>query len=291
MPAVVREPVDEVADRAERPRRREVVAAGDHDRGEVGGLVGEAADERRLPDPGLAGHAHQPSRAAPRRAEGARQLRQRLVALEEGERVDVVERRWRAHLAPPVASPLVHRHDHPVAAAVGRRDHRLACPVVADGTAGGLDPARQRGLADEAVTPDRVEQLLLADHTVGMGGEVDQHVEDLGLDRHEQAGAAQLVAIEIELAVAEGEDHARPSKTVVSDPSVANRPVRPRHTGPTAGRSVRAPRVDRREPGPTDGRRRRRSPGCPGSASGRRDPACPSAGGSRGSRRSRRCRC
>ena len=122
LPAVVREPVDEVADGAERPRRREVVAARDHDRGAVGGLVGEAADERRLPDPGLAGHAHQPTRAAPRRAEGARQLRQRLVALEEGERLDVVERRWRAHLAPPVASPLVHRHDHPVAAAVGRRD-------------------------------------------------------------------------------------------------------------------------------------------------------------------------
>ena len=47
---------------------------------------------------------------------------------------------------------------------------------------------------------------------------MDQHVEDLRLDRHEQAGAAQLVAIEIELAVAEGEDHTRPSKTFVSAP-------------------------------------------------------------------------
>ena len=136
--------------------------------------------------------------------------------------MDVVERRWRAQLAPPVASPLVHRHDHAVAAAVGRRDHRLARPVVADGTAGGLDPARQRGLADEPVTPDRVEQLLLADHAVGVRGQVDEHVEDLGLDGHEQAGALQLVAIEIELAVAEGEDHSRPSKTFVSDHSVAN---------------------------------------------------------------------
>ena len=122
----------------------------------------------------------EPLRAAPR-ARG--QLRQRLVALEQGERVDVVERTVGARtLAAPVASPLVHRHDHAVAAAVGRRDDRLARPVVADGTAGGLDPARQRGLADEAVTPDRVEQLLLAHDPVGMGGEVDEHVEDLGLD-------------------------------------------------------------------------------------------------------------
>ncbi len=209
---VVREPVDEVADRAERPRRREVVAASDHDRRVVRGLVGEAADERRLPDPGLARHAHQASRPTPRRAEGSGQLRQRLVALEQGERVDVVECRWGAHLAPLVASPLVHPHDHAIAAAVGRRDDGLARPVVADGAAGGLDPTRQRGLADEAVTPDRVEQLLLADDPFGMGGQVDQHVEDLGLDRHEHAGAVQLVAVEIELAVAEGEDHTRPPR-------------------------------------------------------------------------------
>ena len=223
---VVREPVDEVADRAERPRRREVVAASDHDRRVVRGLVGEAADERRLPDPGLARHAHQASRPTPRRAEGSGQLRQRLVALEQGERVDVVECRWGAHLAPLVASPLVHPHDHAIAAAVGRRDDGLARPVVADGAAGGLDPTRQRGLADEAVTPNRVEQLLLADDPFGMGGQVDQHVEDLGLDRHEHAGAVQLVAVEIELAVAEGEDHARPSKTSSATPvSRTARPV------------------------------------------------------------------
>jgi hypothetical protein len=54
---------------------------------------------------------------------------------------------------------------------------------------------------------------------------VDQHVEDLGLDRHEQAGAAQLVAVEIELAVAEGEDHTRPSKTSSATP--VSRTARP----------------------------------------------------------------
>jgi hypothetical protein len=106
---------------------------------------------------------------------------------------------------------------------VGRCDDALARPVVADGAAGGLDPARQRGFAHEAVAPDRVEQLLLAHHPVRMGRQVHQHVEDLRLDRYEQAGAAQLIAIEIELAVAEGEDHARPLQDGRRRPSVANR--------------------------------------------------------------------
>ena len=74
---------------------------------EVGGLVGEAADERRLPDPGLAGHAHQPTRAAPRRAEGARS------SSANGSSRSRRASGWtswsgggRVHLAPLVASPL-----------------------------------------------------------------------------------------------------------------------------------------------------------------------------------------
>jgi hypothetical protein len=90
---------------------------------------------------------------------------------------------------------------------VRSRDDALAPPVVTDRAARRLDAARQRRLAHETVAPHRVEQLLLAHDAVGVRHEVDQHVEHLRLDRHPDTSAVQLVPIEIELGIAEGEDH------------------------------------------------------------------------------------
>src|SRR5215207_9868492 len=90
-----------------------------------------------------------------------------------------------------------------VAAAVHRADDVLEPPVVADRPPGGLDPARQRRLADEPVTPHCVEELVLGDHPVAMADEVDEDVEHLLLHRPAHACSPELVQLEIDFAVAE----------------------------------------------------------------------------------------
>jgi hypothetical protein len=61
-------------------------------------------------------------------------------------------------------------------------DGGLLAAVVPDRAPGGLDPADQRRLADEATAPDLVEQLGLGDHPVPVADQVDQDVEHLGLE-------------------------------------------------------------------------------------------------------------
>ena len=119
---------------------------------------------------------------------------------------------------PPV--PLLDIDDDAVAAAVDGGDDGLAGPVVADGTARGLDAARERRFADEPVTPDRVEQLLLAHDPWRVRHELDQHVEDLGLDGDPCVGASQLVEIEIQLDSGEGEDQ-RAAPSVLDEAPVS----------------------------------------------------------------------
>ena len=87
-----------------------------------------------------------------------------------------------------------------------RADDRLAAAVVADGLAHRLDPGGQRRLADEAVAPDLVEQLLLAHDLAAPLHEVAQEVEDLRLDPNLVAVAAQHDAGEVQLAVREPKD-------------------------------------------------------------------------------------
>ena len=81
-----------------------------------------------------------------------------------------------------------HLGDELVALAVHRADHPLQAPVVADHLAHRLDLRRQRRLADEAVAPDAVEQLLLAHHLAAPLHEVAEEIERLRLD-------ADLVAV------------------------------------------------------------------------------------------------
>ena len=97
--------------------------------------------------------------------------------------------------------------DELVAAAPHRAHDALGCAVVADGLTERLDPAGQGGVADEAVTPHRVEELLLGDHPMSLLDQQDQHVEHLRLDRAHLPVAAQLVALWLELAVPEDVAH------------------------------------------------------------------------------------
>jgi hypothetical protein len=89
---------------------------------------------------------------------------------------------------------------------VHRPDDQLLAAIVADGLANRLDPRRQRGLTHEAVTPDGVEQLLLAHHRAAVLDEIGEHVEHLGLDPDLLATPPKDDAIQVQLAVSES-DH------------------------------------------------------------------------------------
>jgi len=98
-----------------------------------------------------------------------------------------------------------------IAASVGGADEALAASVVPDRLTCRLYPAGERRLADEAIAPDSVEQLLLGHNPVPFPDQHGEQVEHLRLNRPEPPGAAQLEPVEIELAVAEDEDQkARP---------------------------------------------------------------------------------
>ena len=78
-----RDAPDEVADRAERPRDREVVAGAEqHPRAGVE-ILEEPGDERGLADPGLAGDEHDAALAARGRVARLGERRQCPVALEQ----------------------------------------------------------------------------------------------------------------------------------------------------------------------------------------------------------------
>ena len=181
---------------------------------QVEDLLGEA----RLADAGAAGEEH---------------AADRLVAEPGGERLELVAapdhrpgrespvrgsaswsrcrstgRRRSRRLGTVATRP--DRRDEAVAAAVDGLDDALLGAVVADGAAGRLDATRERRLADEAVAPDVVEQLVLADDAVAVLDEVGEDAEDLRLDRHGRAGVAQLEQTRVEVKCSEGVDQ-RPS--------------------------------------------------------------------------------
>src|SRR5690606_26725618 len=77
---------------------------------------------------------------------------------------------------------------------------------------GRLDAAGERGLGDESGAPHLVEQLALVDDALAVHDEVPQHLEHLGLDRDELAGASQLEPHGVELVAVELVDHGAPRK-------------------------------------------------------------------------------
>ncbi len=110
--------------------------------------------------------------------------------------------------------PVTERHlghvgHEPVAAAVRGADDLLGPPVVAHGLACLLDPGGQRRLGHEPVAPHGVEQVLLGHDPVAVGHEVDEDIEDLGLDLDPAPAGAQLVGAGVELDTGEPEAHGR----------------------------------------------------------------------------------
>ena len=113
-------------------------------------------------------------------------------------------------------------------------DDVLGDAVVAHHPARGLDPARQGRLADEAVTPDGVQQLGLGDHPRPVGHEMAQHVEDLGLDvlrlptslQEEPLGVEDDVPERVPHATESGRGSGRRRAVAARAPQPVNRPGR-----------------------------------------------------------------
>ncbi len=99
------------------------------------------------------------------------------------------------------------RGHEPVADAAHGGDQPLSLSVVPDRPPGRLEPAGQRRVADEPVAPDRVEQLGLGYDAVAVGEQVDQDLEDLGLDVHSHPGTMKLEACRVQLTGLEGVHH------------------------------------------------------------------------------------
>ena len=135
---------------------------------------------------------------------------------------------------------------------VDRADHRLAMPVVADRAACGLDPARQRGLADEPITPHIVEQFVLRHHPIPMGDQVDEHIEHAGLHVDRFVTAPKLEAHQVERILSETND----AVVCLGSRATGCRHLHPR-TPPAAHHraSAPAPPVDCRERQSPCGRR------------------------------------
>ena len=51
--------------------------------------------------------------------------------------------------------------------------------------------------------PHRGQQIVFADHTVTVPDQVNEEIEDLGLDSHQGRSPAQLAAIRVECTVLE----------------------------------------------------------------------------------------
>src|SRR5450432_2538032 len=82
-------------------------------------------------------------------------------------------------------------------------DQSLLVAGIADRAASRVDPVEQRGFRNTAPVPDRGQQFVLADHTATVLDQVNDEIEDLGLDSHQGSSAPQFATIRVECTVLE----------------------------------------------------------------------------------------
>jgi hypothetical protein len=98
------------------------------------------------------------------------------------------------------------RHE-PKATPVECVDDPLGLPRIAHRLARRPDAGVQRGLADELLGHQLLQQLLLGDEALTMRDEVGQYIEDLGPELDQGPGPPQLIAVDVEAIVAKSIIH------------------------------------------------------------------------------------
>jgi hypothetical protein len=74
----------------------------------------------------------------------------------------------------------------------------LGLTVVADGYARSVDAVGQCRVGNDPSVPDGLQQLVLTNHAGTIADEVNEQVEDLGLDRHERVVSAQFTRLGVQ---------------------------------------------------------------------------------------------
>ena len=82
-------------------------------------------------------------------------------------------------------------------------DQSLPVAGIADRGARRVDPVEQRGFRHSAAMPDRVQEIVLADHTITVLNEMNEQIENLGLDGYKSRSSAQFAAIGVERTILE----------------------------------------------------------------------------------------
>ncbi|MGY4600762.1 hypothetical protein ACVWXL_008508 [Bradyrhizobium sp. GM22.5] len=86
-------------------------------------------------------------------------------------------------------------------------DQPLACAIVAERLAGGVDPAVQGGIRDDPIAPDLADQVILADHTRALRHQIEQEIEHLRLQRHSGSAASEFPQVAVEHVVFKAKSH------------------------------------------------------------------------------------
>src|SRR5262249_5482195 len=110
--------------------------------------------------------------------------------------------------------------DETIAASMVRLDNCLLGPVIVHGLAGGHDAAGERGLADDLPRPEFLQQFVFGDYAVAMMQEVNEDIEDLGLNADRLVCIAQLIQARVELKAREAVDHSSPRALQISGSGV-----------------------------------------------------------------------
>ena len=101
------------------------------------------------------------------------------------------------------------RRDESVSPPVYRGDHTLTRARVTHRAPHRGNAAGKHRVADGFAGPELIEKLLLGDDAIEMLDQMEQYVEDLGLELHDLAASPQIETARIDHTIAEGAQHAQ----------------------------------------------------------------------------------
>ena len=104
-------------------------------------------------------------------------------------------------------------------------DEALVVAAVSQRAPRRADAGAQRRVRNGAALPDRVDQFVLADDAIPIADEMNEQIENLRLDMNDRAGAAQLVARDINLEIGEAEVQSSPVAETASRRQAVTRQI------------------------------------------------------------------